>query len=52
VIGVMNLAAMTAVGAAISFERLGRDGERMARLVGALMVAAGLLLTARAASAA
>jgi predicted metal-binding membrane protein len=47
-IGVMNLAAMTAVGAAISGERLARNGKRMARLAGVLMVAAGLLMTGHA----
>jgi predicted metal-binding membrane protein len=49
VLGVMDLRAMAAVAAAITVERLAAAGESVARAVGALGVAAGLLLTARAA---
>jgi predicted metal-binding membrane protein len=48
-IGVMDLRAMAIVTAAISVERLAPAGERVARAVGAVVVAAGLLLIARAA---
>ena len=48
VIGVMDLRAMAAVTAAISAERLAPKGELIARLVGALVVGAGLFLFARA----
>jgi predicted metal-binding membrane protein len=48
VIGVMDLRAMVAVMAAITVERLAPAGERVARIVGAVVVAAGLLLIARA----
>ncbi|HWY25338.1 MAG TPA: DUF2182 domain-containing protein [Nevskia sp.] len=51
VIGVMDLGAMAAVTAAISAERLVPAGERVARAIGAVTVAAGLLLMARAAGA-
>jgi predicted metal-binding membrane protein len=48
VIGVMDLGAMAAVTAAITVERLAPNGDRIARATGAVTVAAGLLLTARA----
>lgn len=47
VMGVMDLRAMLLVTAAISAERLAPDGRRVARVVGALACAAGLLVTAR-----
>jgi predicted metal-binding membrane protein len=47
--GVMDLGAMTIVGAAITAERLAPAGERVARFTGAVAVGAGLLLVARAA---
>jgi predicted metal-binding membrane protein len=49
VIGVMDLRAMTVVGAAITAERLAPAGERVARGIGAVVVVAGLFLIARAA---
>jgi predicted metal-binding membrane protein len=48
VIGVMDLHAMTVVAAAITFERLAPAGERVARVIGAVVIAAGLFLIARA----
>ena len=48
VIGVMDLRAMAAVAAAITVERLGPAGERVARAIGAVVVGAGLFLIARA----
>jgi len=48
VIGVMDLRAMAAVTAAITIERLAPGGERVAKAVGAVVVAAGLFLMARA----
>jgi predicted metal-binding membrane protein len=48
VIGVMDLRAMAAVAAAITIERLAPAGERVARAIGVVVVAAGLLLIARA----
>jgi predicted metal-binding membrane protein len=48
VIGVMDLRAMAAVAAAITVERLAPAGERVARAIGAVVVAAGLFLIARA----
>jgi predicted metal-binding membrane protein len=48
-IGVMDLRAMTVMTAAITVERLAPAGERVARAIGAVVVAAGLLLIARAA---
>jgi predicted metal-binding membrane protein len=47
VIGVMDLRAMAAVTAAITVERLA-PGERVAPAIGAVIVAAGLFLIARA----
>jgi len=49
VIGVMDLPAMGVVAAAITAERLAPAGERVARATGAIAVAAGLFLLARAA---
>jgi len=48
-IGVMNLRAMAVVAAAITVERLAPAGERVARAIGAIVVAAGLFLIARGA---
>jgi predicted metal-binding membrane protein len=48
VMGVMDLRMMAAVTAAITIERLSPGGERVARATGAVTVAAGLLLIARA----
>jgi predicted metal-binding membrane protein len=49
VIGIMDLRAMAAVTAAITLERLAPAGERIARVIGAVVVVAGVLLVARAA---
>jgi predicted metal-binding membrane protein len=49
VMGVMDLRAMAVVAAAITFERLTPAGERVAQGTGAVVVAAGLFLIARAA---
>jgi predicted metal-binding membrane protein len=49
VIKVMDLRAMAVVTAAITVERLVPAGERVARTTGAVIVAAGLFLIARAA---
>jgi predicted metal-binding membrane protein len=48
VIGVMDLRAMAVVTAAIIAERLAPAGVRVSQAIGALVVAAGLLLIARA----
>jgi predicted metal-binding membrane protein len=48
IIGVMDLRAMVAVTAAITLERLAPDGVRVARIIGAVMVVAGVFLMARA----
>lgn len=48
VVGVMDLATMAVVAAAITVERLAPAGERVARITGAAAVGAGLLLVARA----
>jgi predicted metal-binding membrane protein len=48
VMGVMDLRAMAVVTAAITIERLSPAGERVARLIGAVVVGAGLFLIARA----
>jgi predicted metal-binding membrane protein len=48
VIGVMDLRAMAVVTAAITLERLAPAGERVARIIGAVIVGAGLVLIARA----
>jgi predicted metal-binding membrane protein len=49
VIDIMDLRAMAAVTAAVTVERLAPTGERAARVIGDIVVAAGLLLIARAA---
>jgi len=49
VIGVMDLRAMAAVTAAITVERFAPAGDRAARVIGAVVVGAGLFLIARAA---
>jgi predicted metal-binding membrane protein len=49
VIGVMDLRAMAIVTAAITVERVTPSGPRIARVTGAVAVAAGLILIARAA---
>src|SRR5207245_11686333 len=48
VIGVMDLRAMAVVAAAITVERLAPAGERVARALGTVVIAAGLFLIARA----
>jgi predicted metal-binding membrane protein len=48
VIGVMDLRAMAVVTAAITLERLAPAGERVARVVGAVVIGTGLLLIVRA----
>jgi predicted metal-binding membrane protein len=48
VIGVMDLRAMAAVTAAITFERIAPGGESVAKAIGAVVFAAGLFLMARA----
>jgi predicted metal-binding membrane protein len=48
-IGVMDVRAMVVVAAAITVERVAPAGERVAQGVGALLIAAGLFLIARAA---
>jgi hypothetical protein len=47
--GVMDLRAMAVVTAAITFERLAPSGERAARLIGGVVIVAGLVQVARAA---
>ena len=49
VIGVMDLRAMAVVTAAITIERLAPAGERVAQVIGAVVVGAGLLLIAQGA---
>ena len=49
VIGVMDLRAMAVVAAAITLERFAPAGQRVAKIIGVVVVAAGLLLIARAA---
>ena len=49
VIGLMDLRAMAVVTAAITAERLARAPVPVARAIGAVAAAAGLLLIARAA---
>ena len=46
VMGVMDLRAMAVVAAAITLERLAPAGERVARAVGSVFIAAGLFLIA------
>lgn len=48
VIGVMDLRAMALVTAAITAERLAPRGQRVARVIGGVVVVAGLILTVRA----
>ena len=48
VIGVMDLRAMAVVAAAVTLERLAPGGTRVARAIGATVVAAGLFLIAQA----
>jgi predicted metal-binding membrane protein len=48
VVGVMNLEVMAVVAAAITLERLAPAGERVARAIGAVVIAAGLVLVAQA----
>jgi predicted metal-binding membrane protein len=45
----MDLRTMAVVTAAITVERLAPSGERVTRAIGAVVVAAGLILIARAA---
>jgi predicted metal-binding membrane protein len=49
VVGVMDLRLMALLAAAITVERLAPAGQRAARAIGAVVVAAGLFLVARAA---
>jgi predicted metal-binding membrane protein len=49
VMGVMDLRAMAVVTAAITAERVAPAGERVARVIGAGVIGAGLVLIARAA---
>jgi predicted metal-binding membrane protein len=49
VIGIMDLRAMAVATAAITAERLAPRGERMARVIGVIVVVAGSMLVARAA---
>jgi predicted metal-binding membrane protein len=50
VIGVMDLRVMVLVTAAITAERLAPNRERVARVIGIVLVGVGLLLIARAAA--
>ena len=47
-VGVMDLRAMSVVTAAITAECIAPNGQKMARIVGYVVIAAGLLLTFRA----
>lgn len=47
--GIMDVPAMVGVTAGITLERLAPAGERVARLIGAVMIAAGTVLTLQAA---
>ncbi len=49
VVGVMDLRAMTLVAAAITVERVAPAGRRVAQVVGAVVIALGMFLIARAA---
>jgi predicted metal-binding membrane protein len=49
VVGVMDLVAMAVVAAAITVERLLPAGERVARVMGIVIIATGILLIAHAA---
>jgi predicted metal-binding membrane protein len=48
-VGIMDVRVMAAVAAAITAERVVPGGERVARVVGLVVVAAGLILVTRAA---
>src|SRR5262249_27647896 len=48
-IGMMDVRAMAVVTSAISLERLAPAGERVARAIGVVVVASGLMLITRAA---
>jgi len=48
VIGVMDLRVMAVVTAAITIERLAPAGERVARVIGGIVIGAGLVLLMRA----
>jgi predicted metal-binding membrane protein len=48
VVGVMDLRAMAFVTAAITFERLAPAGERVARIIGIVVIAVGLFLVGQA----
>lgn len=50
VIGLMDLRAMAVITAAITSERLVPGGERVARMIGAVVLGAGFFMIARAAS--
>jgi len=47
VLGVMDLRAMAIVTLAITAERIASEGQRVARLIGALAIASGLILLAQ-----
>ena len=49
VVGIMDFRAMVIITAAITAERIAPAGERVARAIGAVAAAAGLMLIARAA---
>jgi predicted metal-binding membrane protein len=49
VMGVMDLRVMAIVAAAVTAERLAPAGERVARVIGAVVIGAGLFLIARSA---
>jgi predicted metal-binding membrane protein len=49
VVGVMDLRAMAVVAAAITLERLGPAGQRVARAIGVVLVGAGMFLIGQAA---
>lgn len=49
VLGVMDLRAMALIAAAITLERFAPAGERVAQAIGAVLLATGLTLSARAA---
>jgi predicted metal-binding membrane protein len=49
VTGIMDLRVMAAVTGAITAERLAPAGDRVARVIGAVIVGAGLFLVAQAA---
>jgi len=48
-VGIMNIRVMAVVTAAITVERIAPAGERVARVIGGIVVCAGLFLIARAA---